>query len=74
MSMEEMGKGRKVSLSAFIAHKIAGTKTLEEEQLDGLDEFELYMKQNGMAEFKPMAEWEEWYDAYWTEIEKEEAA
>lgn len=71
----DMGKGRRVSLSAFIAHKIMGTKTLEEEQLDGLDEFEAYMKENGMAEPKPISEWSEWYDAYWTEIEaKEEAA
>lgn len=71
----EMGKGRKVSLSAFIAHKIASAAALEEEQLDGLDEFEAYMKENGMAEFRPISEWEQWYDAYWTEIEaKEEAA
>lgn len=64
-----------ISLSAFIARKIAGSKKLEPEQLNGLDEFEAYVVDNEMAAPKPMKEWEEWYDAYWTEIEeKEEAA
>lgn len=74
MSMDTIGRGRRVSISAFIARKIAGNERLDEEQLDGLDEFEVYMYQNGMAEPKPMTEWEEWYDAYWTKIEEEEAA
>lgn len=71
------GKGRPASLSAFIAHKIASAtpeKPLTDEHLDGFDEFERYMRRNDMAQPRPLAEWAEWYDAYWTEQEKEEAA
>jgi hypothetical protein len=72
--VSDIGCGRGVSISAFTAHKISITKTLDDEQLDGLDQFVAYMKANGMAAFKPLSEWAEWYAVYFTEIEEQEEA
>lgn len=65
------GSRRRVSLSAWFAHKV-GWRDLDEDQLYGLFEFMEYMRTQGMDDHRPLSEWEEWYDAFFVEIEQEE--
>lgn len=70
----KMGEGRKVSLSYFVAWKIAKAGSIDEEQLNGLDDFARYMVEEKMAEARTLNEWAEWYDAYWVQAGEKEIA